>query len=142
MRISTKGRYALRMFLDLAEHRDEGMVALIEVANRQGISKKYLEQILPVFARSDLLRTNRGAKGGYRLAKDPKEIRVGEILRMTEGELTPVDCAVQDPVECVRCDRCLTLPLWRGLYRTINDYLDSVTLQDLLDQTLSGEPRP
>ena len=134
MKISTKGRYALRMMLDLAEHQGDGYVALKDVAARQGISKKYLEQIVPILNRSDILQTNRGFQGGYRLARTPEKYTVGEILRLTEGGLAPVACLERDPIECERSSKCATLPVWKGLYRAICDYLDGVTLQDILDQ--------
>ncbi len=134
MKISTKGRYALRMLLDLAEHQSNGYVALRDIAERQNISKKYLEQIIPVFNKSDILRTNRGSQGGYRLAKTPDKYTVGEILRLTEGSLAPVACLDQDPVECERSGECATLPIWQGLNRVINEYLNGITLQDILDQ--------
>ena len=134
MKISTKGRYSLRMLLDLAEHQNDGYVALKDIAERQNISKKYLEQIVPVLNRSDILRTNRGFQGGYRLAKTPDKYTVGEILRLTEGSLAPVACLEHDPTECERSSECDTLPVWQGLYRVINEYLDGITLQDILDQ--------
>lgn len=134
MKISTKGRYSLRMLLDLAEHQNDGYVALKDIAERQNISKKYLEQIVPVLNRSDILRTNRGFQGGYRLAKTPDKYTVGEILRLTEGSLAPVACLEHDPTECERSSECATLPVWQGLYRVINEYLDGITLQDILDQ--------
>lgn len=134
MKISTKGRYALRMLLDLAEHQGEGYVALKDIAERQDISKKYLEQIIPLFNKSDILRTTRGFQGGYRLAKAPDKCTVGEILRLTEGSLSPVACLEHTPIECERCNECATLPVWQGLYRVINEYLDGITLQDILNQ--------
>lgn len=134
MKISTKGRYALRMLLDLAKNQRDGYVALKEIAERQNISKKYLEQIVPVFNKSDILRTNRGFQGGYRLARTPDRYTVGEILRLTEGSLAPVACLENDPIECDRSGDCITLPLWQGLSKVINEYLDGITLQDLLDQ--------
>ncbi len=133
MKVSTKGRYALRMLVDLAEHGG-GFVPLKDIAERQNISKKYLEQIIPLFNRSDMLLTNRGAQGGYMLARTPDRYTVGEVLRLTEGTLAPVACAEQSPVLCDRSADCATLPVWRGLSRVINEYLDSVTLQDILDQ--------
>lgn len=134
MRISTKGRYALRMLIDLAEHQNCGYVALKDIADRQNISKKYLEQIIPIFNKSDILKTTRGSQGGYKLSKTPDKYTVGEILRLTEGSLAPVDCLNQDPIECDRSGECATLPVWQGLNRVINEYLDSITLQDILDQ--------
>lgn len=134
MKISTKGRYALRMLLDLAEHTNCGYIALKDIAQRQNISKKYLEQIIPVFNKSDILKANRGAQGGYMLAKSPDKYTVGEILRLTEGSLSPVACLDHEPIECDRSGECPTLPVWQGLYSVINEYLDSITLQDILDQ--------
>lgn len=134
MKISTKGRYALRMMLDLAEHQGDGYVALKDIAQRQGISKKYLEQIVPMLGRADVLRTTRGYQGGYRLARAPQEYTVGEILCLTEGGLAPVACLDQHPNPCPRCGACATLPMWEGLERVIRNYLDGITLQDLLEQ--------
>ena len=134
MKISTKGRYALRMLVDLAEHQNDGFVSLKEIAERQNISKKYLEQIVPVLNKSDVLKTNRGFQGGYRLSKSPEKYTVGEILRITEGSLSPVACLDQDPIACERSGECATLPIWQGLNRVINEYLDGITLQDILDQ--------
>ena len=106
------------MLIDLAEHQNNGFIALKDIAARQGISKKYLEQIVPVLNRSDILQTN----------------RVGQLLRLTEGILAPVACLEHEPLECERKYDCATLPLWQGLYKVINEYLDGITLQDLLDQ--------
>lgn len=134
MKISTKGRYALRLLIDLAEHQGEGYIALKDIAERQNISKKYLEQIVPIFNRSDFLKTNRGYQGGYQLAKSPDKYTVGMILRLTEGSLAPVPCVDQNPIECERSSECATLPIWQGLNKVINEYLDGITLQDILDQ--------
>ena len=133
MKISTKGRYALRMLMDLAEHKNDGYIALKDIAARQNISKKYLEQIIPVLNKSDILNANRGYQGGYKLAKSPEKYTVGDILRLTEGSIAPVACLDHNPIECDRCDDCITLPIWKGLHKVISDYLDSVTLQDILD---------
>ncbi len=133
MKISTRGRYALRMMLDLAENQGDGVVALKDIAARQGISKKYLEQIIPVLNRAGLLQTSRGFLGGYRLAKDPAEYTVGEILRAAEGGLSPVACLEQSPNACPRCHECDTLPIWAGLEQVVNQYLDGITLQSVLD---------
>ena len=135
MKISTKGRYALRMMLDLAMH-PEGFVALKDIAERQSISKKYLEQIVPMLNKAELLRTNRGYQGGYMLAKKPSEYTVGEILQVTEGSLSPVACLQYEVNDCPMADACMTLPVWKGLYRTIQDYLYSITLQDIIDNTV------
>lgn len=134
MKISTKGRYALRMLIDLAEHQNSGFVALKDIAERQHISKKYLEQIILIFNRTDLLRANRGFQGGYQLAKTPDKYTVGEILRLTEGSLSPVACIDRDPTSCELTAQCPTYPIWQGLDKVINEYLDSITLQDILDQ--------
>lgn len=133
MKISTKGRYALRMLVDLAEHENCGFVALKDIAGRQNISKKYLEQIIPIFNKSNILKTTRGSQGGYMLSRSPDKYTVGEILRLTEGSLAPVECLSHDPIECERSCDCPTLPVWKGLNRVINEYLDGITLQDILD---------
>ncbi len=133
MKISTKGRYALRMLLDLAEHQQDGFIALKDIAARQNISKKYLEQIVPILNKSNILQANRGFQGGYRLVKAPREYSVGSILRLTEGSLTPVACLDFNPAGCERRNECITLPLWQGLNKVIADYLDNITLQDILD---------
>ena len=133
MKISTKGRYALRMLVDLAENQGDGYVSLKDIAERQDISKKYLEQIVPAFNGSDILRTNRGYQGGYRLSRSPDKYTVGEILRLTGGSLAPVSCLECDPIECKRKDICPTLPVWQGLCKAITDYLDNITLQDIMN---------
>lgn len=139
MKISTKGRYAIRMLLDLAQHNNEDFVALKDIAERQKISKKYLEQIVPVLNRSDILTTNRGYKGGYKLAKPANQYIVGDILRLTEGSLAPVACLDLNPVGCERSADCPTLPIWKGLYKAITDYLDNITLQDIIDMQQSAD---
>jgi Rrf2 family protein len=134
MKISTKGRYALRMMLDLAQHKDSGYVALKDIAQRQNISKKYLEQIVPLMNKADILKTNRGYQGGYMLAREPATYTVGEILRITEGSIAPVACLDQTPNQCARSESCATLKVWQGLQDVITEYLDGITLQDLLDE--------
>ena len=134
MKISTKGRYALRMLIDLAEHQNDGFIALKDVAARQDISKKYLEQIVPVLNHAELLVTNRGFQGGYRLSRPADKYTVGEILRVTEGGLSPVGCLDCSDYVCPRASECDTLPVWKGLEKVINEYLDGITLQDILDQ--------
>lgn len=133
MKISTKGRYALRMLLELALRQDEGYIALKEIAESQSISKKYLEQIVPLLSRAGLLKTNRGYQGGYMLAKQPSAYTVGEILRVTEGNLAPIPCLERDENECSRLEKCMTLYVWKGLYNVINEYVNSITLQDIID---------
>lgn len=133
MKISTKGRYALRMLLELSLHQNEGYIALKDIAERQDISKKYLEQIVPLLSRAGLLKTNRGYQGGYMLAKSPSEYTVGEILRLTEGNLAPISCLEGTVNECPRADTCMTLYVWDGLYKAITNYLDKITLQDIIN---------
>ena len=138
MKISTKGRYALRMLLDLAVNGKDGYTALRVVAERQNISKKYLEQIVPVLHKAEILVTTRGFQGGYKLAREPKDISVGEVLRLTEGNLAPVVCLETDKNTCKRAPECVTLHIWEGLQKVIADYLDGITLQDLMDKSQTG----
>ena len=133
MIVSTKGRYALRVMIDLAEHQSEKYVPLKEVAARQEISEKYLENILKVLVQNGFLEGLRGKGGGYRLTRSPDQYTVGEILMLTEGSLAPVACLDSKSNECPRCADCLTLPLWQGLERVINEYLDGVSLRDVID---------
>jgi Rrf2 family protein len=133
MKISTKGRYAIRMMLDLAEHDQEGFVALKDIAARQEISKKYLEQIVPLLNKANMLLTNRGFQGGYKLAKKPEEYKIGDILRVTEGNLSVVTCLDAPVNTCNRKDNCQTLQMWQGLNDVINNYLDNITLADLYE---------
>ncbi len=134
MMISTRGRYALRVMLDLAEHRGAGFIPMKDVAARQEISLKYLEKILPVLTRARLIEGVHGKGGGYRLTRDPEDYRVGEILRLTEGELIPIGCLSPDAPPCSRSPSCRTLPMWKDFTRLINDYFDGVTLASLLEQ--------
>ena len=136
--ISTRGRYALRMMLDLAENQGDGYVALRDIAARQDISKKYLEQIIPVLNRAGLLQTTRGVQGGYRLTRRPEEYTVLDILSATETGLAAVACLEQDANPCARCCDCLTLPVWQGLDKVVKDYLGGITLQDVLDRRNVG----
>lgn len=136
MKISTKGRYALRMLYDLASHYEEGFISLKDIAERQSISKKYLEQIVPLMNKSNLLRTNRGNKGGYMLARKAEEITIADVLIATEGSLAPVACLEFEPNECPRVGECCTLFVWEGLYDTIRNYLNSVTLKDVIEHSL------
>ena len=138
MKISTKGRYALRMLLDLAVNGNEGYTALRDVAERQNISKKYLEQIVPVLHKAEILVTTRGFQGGYKLAKEPERITVGEVLRLTEGNLAPVVCLETEHNTCKRAGECVTLHIWEGLQTVISDYLNSITLRDMMDKCQAG----
>lgn len=138
MKISTKGRYALRMLFDLAMHESEGFVALKDIAERQSISKKYLEQIVPLLNKSGMLKTNRGYQGGYMLSKPASDYTVGDVLRITEGSLCPVSCLQYSPNDCPRAAECSTLFVWEGLYKAITDYLDGITLQDIVDKAPSA----
>lgn len=133
MKISTKGRYALRMMLDIAEHQSDGFVALKDVARRQGISKKYLEQIALQLSQAGILHAVRGHQGGYRLMREPAGYTALDVLRIAEGSLAPVTCLSQTPNPCERSGFCRTLPLWRGLEQVVENYLGGVSLQDLLD---------
>lgn len=132
MKISTKGRYALRLMTDLAAHDGEGYVSLKDAAERQEISLKYLEQIAGALSRAGMLQSGRGAQGGYRLSRDPGTYTVGEILRLTEGNLAPVACLAEPENRCERCGECATLDFWTGLYTAVNEYIDRYTLADLL----------
>ena len=138
MKISTKGRYALRMLLDLAQNQGDSFVALKDVAERQNVSKKYLEQIVPMLNKAGILAASRGFQGGYRLAQAPDRCTVGAVLRVTEGSIAPVACLDRDPALCSRSEDCITLPVWQGLRRVIDEYLDGITLQDILDGSLAG----
>ncbi len=131
MIVSTKGRYALRVLADLAENAGEGYVPLKDVASRQEISLKYLERILPVLVKNGLVEGLQGKGGGYRLSRDPKKISVGEVLRLTEGDLAPVACLSCDAKECSRKDVCSTLPMWKKFDKMTNDYFDKIKIADL-----------
>ena len=133
MLVSTKGRYALRIMIDLAEHQRDGYIPLKETAGRQGISEKYLEGIIKILVKDKMLTGVRGKGGGYKLTKSPDQYTVGSILRLTEGSLAPVSCLESpDALSCECMDCCRTLPMWRGLDHLINNYLDNITLADLI----------
>lgn len=133
MLVSTKGRYALRIMIDLAEHQKDGYTPLKETAARQGISEKYLEGIIKILVKDKMLAGVRGKGGGYKLTRTPDQYTVGSILRLTEGSLAPVSCLESsEAVSCDRIDSCRTLPMWRGLDKLINNYLDNITLADLV----------
>lgn len=138
MKISTKGRYAVRVMLDLAQYGSGKCVAVRQIAKRQDISEKYLEQIIGVLNKAGYVRSIRGAQGGYRLTKEPADYKVGDILRLTEGSLSPVSCLDTEVNECDRCDTCTTLKLWKRIQDAINEVVDNVTLQDLLDEEMGA----
>ena len=135
MKISTKGRYALRVMLDLALCENDKYIALKDIAERQGISVKYLEQIISVLGHAGYVKSVRGTGGGYMLAKDPSEYTVGMILRLTEGSLAPVSCLEFEQNNCPRADECVTLGVWEKLYAAINSVVDNITLADLVKDT-------
>ena len=132
MIISTKGRYALRIMIDLANHQKE-TVKLKDIAVRQEISEKYMEQIIAVLNKAGYVRSTRGAQGGYQLVKTPKEYTVGMILRLTEGSLAPVECLCENALPCDRSGECATVEVYRRIYDAVNDVIDNTTLQDLLE---------
>ena len=138
MLISTKGRYALRVMIDLAEHQAEGFIPLKVIAERQEISEKYLESIIKLLVKARLLNGVRGKGGGYQLTKSPDQYTVGSILRLTEDSLAPVSCLEPGAASCPRMTACRTLPLWQGLDKVINDYLDNITLMDLIRSGAAG----
>ena len=132
MLVSTKGRYALRVMIDLAEHQTDGFIPLKVIAQRQEISEKYLENIIKLLVKAKLLTGVRGKGGGYRLCKSPDQFTTGQILRLMEGSLAPVACLEAGSSPCDRAGECRTLSLWAGLNDVINKYLDQYTLADLL----------
>lgn len=131
--ISTRGRYALRVMIDIAEHSDGNFIPLLEIAARQEISEKYLESILVILTRGNLLLGMRGKGGGYKLTRAPKDYTLGMILRLTEGSLSPVACLKEGAEPCEKSSSCKTLPVWKGLNNAINTYLDGITLEELLE---------
>lgn len=134
MKISTKGRYAVRVMMDLALHNTGECIKVKDIAERQGISEKYLEQIIGILNKAGYVKSVRGAQGGYRLTRQPAEYTVGMILRLTEGSLAPVACLEADSVSCDRIDTCETLQVWKDLYDAINQVVDNVTVADLAEQ--------
>ena len=139
MLISTKGRYALRVMIDLVEHQSEGYIPLKEIAERQEISEKYLESIIKILVKAKMLDGLRGKGGGYKLTKAPEQYTAGSILRLTEESLAPVACLEDGAVPCTRAAECRTLPMWQGLDKVINEYLDSILLSDLVLPDSAGD---
>ena len=132
MLVSTRGRYALRVLIDLAENRGKGYIPMKDVAARQDISLKYLERILPVLVKNKYIEGIHGKGGGYRLKKEPEEYRVGDILRLTEGDLAPVACLECGAQPCDRAADCRTVTMWKGFHDMVNGYFDKITLTDLM----------
>ena len=130
--ISTRGRYALRIMIDLAQHRDEGYISLKTISDRTQLSMKYLEMIVGNLKKAELVDSTRGKEGGYKLNKTPQEYSIGEILRCIEDNLAPVACIKEGEIQCDRSGACLTVPMWKELDDITNAYLDTVSLEDLL----------
>ena len=139
MMISTKGRYALRVMLDLAEHDEGDYVVLMDIAQRQGLSEKYLEGILATLSRGGFVLAMRGRGGGYKLARRPEEYTVGSILRQTSGSYAPVACLEEETNSCERAGRCETLPMWTKLNKLLDDFFDGITLADLMSGSRGEE---
>ncbi len=131
--ISTRGRYALRVLIDLAEHEDDGYIPMKDIAKRQGISLKYLERITPALSKNGIIEGLQGKGGGYRLAISPKDCKIGDILRLTEGDLAPVACLECGAEPCERVSECRTYPLWVEFYEHVNDFFDGKTLEDVIN---------
>ncbi|MGN1122447.1 MAG: RrF2 family transcriptional regulator [Eubacteriales bacterium] len=136
MLISTKGRYALRVMVDLAEHYSSSYLPMKEVAERQGISLKYLERIVPVLTKGGYIEGVHGKGGGYRLVREPQDCRIGDILRLTEGDLAPVSCLECGAKPCERSGECRTIGMWTRFYQIINDYFDGITIADLMQNDI------
>lgn len=134
MKISTKGRYAIRLMLDLALNSQGEYVSIKTISTRQNISEKYLEQIIKLLSKENLVESTRGAQGGYRLTKEPAQYTVGEILRVTEGSLAPVSCLMTEENTCENCMDCVTLEIWQCILDAVNEVVDSITLQYLVDK--------
>lgn len=139
MMISTRGRYALRVMIDLAEHNDGSYIPMKEVAERQELSLKYLERIVPVLTKNKLIKGVHGKGGGYRLNKAPSEYTVGQILRLTEGDLAPVSCLEQGAEPCKRAAECRTLKMWTDFYKITNDFFDNISIADLIRTDSSAD---
>ena len=133
MKISTKGRYALRLMLDIADNGKENPVRIKDISARQGISDKYLEQIISVLNKAGFVRSIRGPQGGYKLTRTPEEYTVGSILRLTEGDLAPVSCVGNGAVECDRADGCVTVRIWQKINDAVDNVVDNITLADLVE---------
>ena len=131
--ISTKGRYALRVMIDLTQHKDDGFVPLKSIAQRQKVSQKYLEMIVACLNKGGIVISQRGKEGGYQLSRSADKITVGEIITLMEGSMAPVACLDCEKNDCDRAENCLTLPMWQNLDNMISEYLGQITIQDLVD---------
>ena len=138
MKISTRGRYALRVMIDLAEHFNGNYIRLKDIVERQDISQKYVEGIMTDLSKAGMLDGQHGKGGGYKLNRAPEEYTIGEILRITEGDLAPIACLGKGAEQCVRAEECRTLPMWKNLYKLINDYFDGISLADLMSEDGGG----
>jgi len=134
--ISTKGRYALRVMMDLAQHSEDGFISIKTISDRQAVSMKYLETIVAILNKAGMVESLRGKDGGYQLIKAPEDYTVGSIVKLVEGSLAPVSCLECADNTCERAEHCLTLPMWKKLDHIIDDYMESVTLKDLLEQNI------
>ena len=137
--ISTRGRYALRVMIDLAEHQNGSYIPMKDVADRQDISLKYLERIVPVLTQEGFIEGLHGKGGGYRLVKAPEDCRVGDILRLTEGDLAPVACLAKGATPCAKAAECRTLAMWQKFNTLINDYFDGITIADLMKSSPAAD---
>lgn len=139
MKISTKGRYALRVLIDLAEHNTGEFIPLKEIATRQGISEKYLESIIVVFSKAGYVQGQRGKGGGYRLNRNPDTYTIGDVFRKIEGNLAPITCLETEVNTCPRASECKTLEMWQNFYDLINNYFDGITVADLVNRGDAGD---
>lgn len=139
MKISTRGRYAIRVMIDLAEHNTGEYIPLTDIAKRQQISEKYLEAIVASLVKSGNLKALRGKKGGYRLVKEPKDYNIKSILEVTEGSFAPVACLEDEKNECARYNTCKTIKMWEGFSKVVSEYFENITLEDLKNQGMSGD---
>lgn len=139
MKISTKGRYAIRVMIDLAENNTGSYIPLKDIAARQDISEKYLESIISALTKAHFLEGLRGKGGGYKLTREPAQYTIGSILKLTEGSLAPVACLDDTPNKCPRVSSCKTLSMWENFYKMIDDYFEGITLEDLLHTETSGD---
>ena len=135
--ISTRGRYALRVMIDLAENAGSGFIPMKQIADRQGISLKYLERIIPALSKNGFVEGVHGKGGGYRLKKAPEDCRVGDILRLTEGDLAPVACLESGARPCERVCECRTFPMWSEFHKLVNSYFDGITIADLMQTEIA-----